>query len=241
LADNVFQPFQRLDDASGTRPNGLGLGLALAVAVAVGQGFHRGAGRPSQRGRYAGRRGHPCSQSDQGQVVSVVLVVDDELPILRTMAVNLRARGFEVQLVSSGRQALAMAARRHPDAVILDLGLADIDGIDVIHGLRRWTKVPIIVLSAPTAEAQKVMALDAGANDYLSKPFGMDELMARLRVALPAPAADAEIPVVETAMRAIRRKLEPGPGHPRYFITKPRPGLRSVPQGAGANLGEQPT
>jgi two-component system KDP operon response regulator KdpE len=202
--------------------------------------------------------------------VSVVRVVDDELPILRTMAVNLRTRGYEVQLVSSGRQALAMAARRHPDAVILDLGLPDIDGIDVIHGLRGWTKVPIIALSARTAEAQKVMALDAGANDYVSKPFGMDELMARLRVALRAPAADGEIPVVETAtfsidlankqvrladgaglsdmktnllrvfMTTIRRKLEPGPGHPRYFITEPGPGLRFFPQGAEANLGEQP-
>ena len=130
---------------------------------------------------------------------NVVLVVDDERPILHTMEVNLTARGYRVEVATTGAQALAIAARHHPDAVILDLGLPDMDGVVVIKGLRGWSTVPIIVLSARTAEAQKVAALDAGANDYVTKPFGMDELMARLRVALRAPAAEDEAPVIETA------------------------------------------
>jgi two-component system KDP operon response regulator KdpE len=132
-------------------------------------------------------------------VSNVVLVVDDERPILHTMEVNLTARGYRVEVATTGAQALAIAARHHPDAVILDLGLPDMDGVVVIKGLRGWSTVPIIVLSARTAEAQKVAALDAGANDYVTKPFGMDELMARLRVALRAPAAEDEAPVIETA------------------------------------------
>ena len=126
-------------------------------------------------------------------------MVDDERPILHTMEVNLTARGYKVECASSGTQALAIAARRHPDAVILDLGLPDMEGVAVIQGLRGWSNVPIIVLSARTAESQKVAALDAGANDYVTKPFGMDELMARLRVALRTPAASEEAPVIETA------------------------------------------
>jgi DNA-binding response OmpR family regulator len=221
-----------------------------------------------------------------------ILVVDDEPAILRALDVNLRARGYEVQLAATGTQALALAARRHPDAVVLDLGLPDMTGLEVIHGLRGWSAVPIIVLSARTAEAQKVAALDAGANDYVSKPFGMDELMARLRVALRA--TDAEVhPLVETPdftidvgakrvqrngqdvrltatewqvveifarnpgrlisqrqlleevwglrdvktnyvrtfMVGIRRKLEPDPTHPRYFLTETGAGVRFLPGG----------
>jgi two-component system KDP operon response regulator KdpE len=131
--------------------------------------------------------------------VSKVLVVDDEVPILHTMDVNLRARGYDVDLATNGSQALASAARRHPDAVILDLGLPDMEGIDVVRGLRGWTAVPIIILSARTGESQKVAALDAGANDYVTKPFGIDELMARLRVALRAPVGASEAPTIETA------------------------------------------
>jgi len=222
-----------------------------------------------------------------------VLVVDDEPAILRALDVNLRARGYAVQLASTGRQALALAARRHPDAVVLDLGLPDMLGIDVIHELRGWSAVPIIVLSARTAEAQKVAALDAGANDYVSKPFGMDELMARLRVALRTPTDVAVDPLVQTPdfvidlgakrirrdgqdvrltetewqvveilarnpgrlvtqrtlleevwglrdvktnyvrvfMVSIRRKLEPDPSHPRYFVTEPGSGVRFIPEG----------
>jgi two-component system KDP operon response regulator KdpE len=221
-----------------------------------------------------------------------ILVVDDEPAILRALDVNLRARGYDVQLAATGTQALALAARRHPDAVVLDLGLPDMTGLEVIHGLRGWSAVPIIVLSARTAEAQKVAALDAGANDYVSKPFGMDELMARLRVALRA--IDAEVqPLIETSdftidvgakrvqrngqdvrltatewqvveilarnpgrlisqrqlleevwglrdvktnyvrtfMVGIRRKLEPDPTRPRYFLTEIGAGVRFLPEG----------
>jgi two-component system KDP operon response regulator KdpE len=206
------------------------------------------------------------------------------------MAVYLRARGYEVELATTGSQGLALVARQHPEAVILDLGLPDMDGVDVIRGLRGWTSVPIIVLSARTSEAEKVAALDAGANDYVTKPFGMDELMARVRVALRVPDAPEQAPIVETPdftidlaakqvrrngrdvrltrtewqivellvrnagrlvtqrqllervwgvtdaktnyvrvfMVAIRRKLEPDPAHPRYFVTEPGSGLRFV-------------
>jgi two-component system KDP operon response regulator KdpE len=130
--------------------------------------------------------------------VSSLLVVDDEPALLRAMDVNLRVRGYEVAVATTGTQALALAARRHPDVIVLDLGLPDLDGIEVIRGLRGWTSVPIVVLSARTAEAQKVAALDAGANDSVTKPFGMDELLARLRVAPRAPVGQEEAPIVET-------------------------------------------
>ena len=122
-----------------------------------------------------------------------ILVVDDEPQLLRALGTNLKARGYEVDLAPTGEAALALAARNHPDLVILDLGLPGIDGIEVIRGLRGWTRVPIIVLSAREGERDKVAALDAGADDYVTKPFGMDELLARLRAALrrAAPADEA--------------------------------------------------
>jgi len=222
-----------------------------------------------------------------------VLVVDDDRAILRTMEVNLCARGYDVLLAAAGRQALALAARRHPHVVVLDLGLPDIDGIEVIEGLRGWTSVAIIVLSARSIEVDKVAALDAGANDYVTKPFGIAELMARLRAAFRVNGSGTadEAPVVQTAdfildlaarrarrgtrdvrltatewqlveflarnpgrlvtqaqllervwglkdtknnyvrvyLAAIRRKLEPDPTHPRYFLTEPRSGIRFDP------------
>jgi two-component system KDP operon response regulator KdpE len=127
-----------------------------------------------------------------------VLVVDDEPQILRAMAVNLRARGYDVDLAPTGERALELAARHHPDAVVLDLGLPGIDGIDVITGLRGWSAVPIIVLSVRDAETDKVAALDAGADDYVTKPFGMDELLARLRAALRRATPAEEAAVIET-------------------------------------------
>jgi two-component system KDP operon response regulator KdpE len=221
--------------------------------------------------------------------VSRVLVVDDELPILRALAANLRARGYDADLAPTGEEALAIAARHHPDAVVLDLGLPGISGIEVIEGLRGWTDVPIIVLSARGGERDKVAALDAGADDYVTKPFGMDELFARLRASLRRAAPSAheariatddflvdlsvkkvtrdgaevrltptEWQIVETLARHagklvtqkqllqdvwgpeyvsetnylrvhmanIRRKLEPVPGQPRYFLTEPGMGYR---------------
>ena len=218
-----------------------------------------------------------------------ILAVDDEPPMLRALAVNLRARGYDVDLAPTGEAALELAARHPPDAVILDLGLPGISGIDVIRGLRGWTETPIIILSARGAQSDKVAALDAGADDYVTKPFGMDELLARLRAALRRVGPSASEPVVHTAafdvdfaarkvttaagdvrltptewhmvevlvrnagrlvsgrqllqevwgpqygdeanylrvhLAHIRRKLEPDPSQPRYFITEPGMGYR---------------
>ena len=131
--------------------------------------------------------------------MSRVMVVDDDLRILKTLEVNLRARGFEVVLARTGEEALTLAARHHPDVVVLDLGLPQMDGLDVVRGLRGWTSVPIVVLSARETERSKVEALDLGADDYLTKPFGMDELFARLRAALRRAVVPEGRPVVSTA------------------------------------------
>jgi two-component system KDP operon response regulator KdpE len=223
--------------------------------------------------------------------MSRVLVIDDELPMRRTLGIGLRARGYDVDLAATGEEALSVAARTRPDVVILDLGLPGIDGIQVAQALRGWTQVPIIVLSARGAESVKVAALDAGADDYVTKPFGMDELLARLRAALRRSHPAEELPVVRTThftvdlaakrvtgpsgevrltptewqvvevlarhrgrlvtqtqllrdvwgptyhdethylrvyLSQLRRKLEPDPSHPRYFITEPGMGYRFV-------------
>jgi two-component system KDP operon response regulator KdpE len=223
-----------------------------------------------------------------------VLVVDDEPQIRRALGVNLRARGYDVDLAPDGERALDLVARQHPDVVVLDLGLPGISGVEVIEGLRGWSRVPIVVLSVRDAEVDKVAALDAGADDYVTKPFGMDELIARLRAALRRAApgkeeATVETPdfaidlaakrvtrdgaevrltptewhVVETLVRnqgklvaqtqllqevwgpeyhdetnylrvfmaQVRRKLEPEPSQPRYFITEPGMGYRFEPAG----------
>jgi two-component system KDP operon response regulator KdpE len=125
-----------------------------------------------------------------------VLIVEDEPQLRRALAINLRARRYDVQTAANGMTALTLAGRRPPDLVILDLGLPDIDGIDVIHGLRGWTQIPIVVLSARPDQADKVAALDAGADDYLTKPFGMDELLARLRAALRRATPEDHQPAV---------------------------------------------
>lgn len=219
-----------------------------------------------------------------------VLVVDDEAQIVRALSVNLQALDYEVDAASTGEEALKKAAAHRPDAVILDLGLPGIDGVEVIRGLRGWTNVPIIVLSVREEEREKVEALDAGADDYVTKPFGMGELVARLRAGLRRGTKDETAPVVETGdftidlaskrvtkpggdeirltptewgivevlasnpgklitqvqllrevwgpnygeetnylrvfMAQIRRKLEPNPNTPRYFITEPGMGYR---------------
>jgi two-component system KDP operon response regulator KdpE len=113
--------------------------------------------------------------------VTRILVVDDEVQILRALRINLKARGYDVATASTGAEALAVAARHQPELVVLDLGLPDLDGVEVIHGLRGWSQARILVLSGRTDSADKVDALDAGADDYVVKPFGMDELLARLR------------------------------------------------------------
>jgi len=227
-----------------------------------------------------------------------ILVVDDEAQISKALSINLRTRGYDVDVAPTGEKALELAARNHPDAVILDLGLPGIDGTEVVRGLRGWSSVPIVILSVREGEADKVAALDAGADDYVTKPFGMDELLARLRAALRRATPAEEEPVIETAdfsvdlrakrifkpspqgsggamgkevkltptelhivellvrnpgklvsqrqllktvwgpkyedetnylrvfMAQVRRKLEPTPSQPRYFITEPGMGYR---------------
>jgi len=227
--------------------------------------------------------------------MSLVLAVDDEPQLLRALITNLKARGYEVDAATTGEIALEMAARHHPDVVVLDLGLPAMSGIEVIHGLRGWTEVPIIVLSARDAEREKIAALDAGADDYVTKPFGMGELLARVRAALRRSAPSTEEATVVTEsftidlaakrvtdghgevrltptewhlvevlvrnagrlvtqsallrevwgpeygketnylrvyMAHIRRKLEPDPSEPRYFITEPGMGYRFEPETA---------
>jgi two-component system KDP operon response regulator KdpE len=118
-----------------------------------------------------------------------VLVVDDEPAMLRALRINLRVREYDVATAATGQEALAEAGRRPPDAVILDLGLPDLDGIEVIRRLRGWSRAPVIVLSGRAGPGDKIAALDAGADDYVTKPFSMGELLARLRAALRRDAA----------------------------------------------------
>jgi two-component system, OmpR family, KDP operon response regulator KdpE len=224
--------------------------------------------------------------------VTRILIVDDEIQIRRALDINLRAHGYEVVLAASGEEALTEAAASVPDLVLLDLGLPGVDGVDVIRGLRGWTSIPIIVLSARDGDASKVAALDAGADDYVTKPFSINELLARLRATLRRHHPTPDEPVVETPdfevdlvnrrviradeavhltptewaiverlvrhpgrlvtqrqllqdvwgpryesetnylrvhLAAIRRKLEPDPGQPRYFLTEPGIGYRFEP------------
>jgi two-component system KDP operon response regulator KdpE len=144
--------------------------------------------------------------------VTTVLVIDDEPQIVRALRINLRVRQYEVHAAGSAGEALEIAAKHPPDLVILDLGLPDMDGVEVIHGLRGWTEAPIIVLSGRTDSTDKVDALDAGADDYVTKPFGMDELLARMRAVSRRVAADGDAPrirlgdlVVDLAARRVIR------------------------------------
>jgi two-component system KDP operon response regulator KdpE len=130
--------------------------------------------------------------------VTRILVVDDDTSLTRALAINLRAHGYDVETALDGRSALAAAGTRPPDLIVLDLGLPDMDGVEVVSGLRGWATIPILVLSARNAQMEKVAALDAGADDYVTKPFGMDELLARVRAALRrATPGDAKQPVID--------------------------------------------
>jgi two-component system KDP operon response regulator KdpE len=152
-----------------------------------------------------------------------VLLVEDEPALLRALMINLRARQYDVVTARTGREALATAASRPPDAVILDLGLPDIDGTEVIVELRRWSKAPIIVLSGRASPGDKIGALDVGADDYVTKPFSMAELLARLRAMLrrddPAPAGAAAVTVghclIDLTAHTVTRDPDPdGNGEP---------------------------
>jgi two-component system KDP operon response regulator KdpE len=127
-----------------------------------------------------------------------VLIVDDEPAMLRALRINLRVRKYDVTTAATGREALTEAGRRPPDAVILDLGLPDMDGIEVIRELRGWSRAPVIVLSGRTGPGDKIAALDAGADDYVTKPFSMEELLARLRAVLRR--SDAASPPVKVTI-----------------------------------------
>ena len=146
--------------------------------------------------------------------MTLILCVDDEPHLRTTLGANLRARGYDVNLAKSGERALELAKLEKHDAIILDLGLPGISGLDVIRSLRQWTNVPIIVLSARDSEFDKIGALDAGADDYVAKPFGMGELLARLRASLRRSSDEEETPIVVTphftidlALRVITKKL----------------------------------
>jgi two-component system KDP operon response regulator KdpE len=157
-----------------------------------------------------------------------ILVVDDEPQIVRALTITLKARAYEVVIAVSGRQALAVAAQSSPDLVLLDLGLPDLDGVDVIRGLRSWSKVPIIVLSGRHQGTSKVDALDAGADDYVTKPFNIDELLARLRAATRrAPTGTEELSVVvgeftiELPDRQVTSRKPDGEGQPAHIRLTP--------------------
>jgi two-component system, OmpR family, KDP operon response regulator KdpE len=147
-----------------------------------------------------------------------ILVVDDEPAIVRALRINLRARQYEVTSAATATQALEQAAQHPPDLVILDLGLPDMDGVEVIHGLRGWTAAPIIVLSGRSDSLDKVEALDAGADDYITKPFAMEELLARMRAVSRRSGEEEDQPrfrlgsltVDLAAKRIIRNAAQPG-------------------------------
>ena len=157
--------------------------------------------------------------------VTRVLVVDDEPQILRALRINLRVRSYDVDTAATGAEALETAARHPPDLVILDLGLPDLDGVEVIEGLRGWTTAPIIVLSGRADSMDKVEALDAGADDYVTKPFAMEELLARMRaVARRAGSPDDEPRVrlgqlvIDLAAKRVTRDPVPADGSPSAEI-----------------------
>jgi two-component system KDP operon response regulator KdpE len=149
--------------------------------------------------------------------VTAVLVIDDEPQILRALRINLRVRQYDVHTAGSAGEALELAAKHPPDLVILDLGLPDLDGLEVIHGLRGWTEAPIIVLSGRADSTGKVEALDAGADDYVTKPFAMDELLARMRAVTRRAVTEAAEPrvrlgelIVDLAAKRVYRDAGPG-------------------------------
>jgi two-component system KDP operon response regulator KdpE len=147
--------------------------------------------------------------------VTRVLVVDDEPQILRALRINLRVRNYDVDTAANGTEALEIAGRHPPDLVILDLGLPDLSGLEVIEGLRGWTSAPIVVLSGRADSADKVEALDVGADDYVTKPFSMDELLARMRAALRRagpPEDEPQVKLGDLVVDLAARRVSGGPG-----------------------------
>jgi two-component system KDP operon response regulator KdpE len=163
--------------------------------------------------------------------VTAVLVIDDEPQILRALRINLRVRQYEVYTAGNAGEALELAAKHPPDLVILDLGLPDLDGLEVIHGLRGWTDAPIIVLSGRADSTDKVEALDAGADDYVTKPFGMDELLARMRAVTRRMSADTDAPQVRLGDLVVDLAA-------KRVIRQPRPGGDGAANTGAANTGD---
>lgn len=191
--EQLFAPFQRPGDHDNTTGVGLGMSVARGFVEAMG-------GTISATDTPGGGLSGDRSGGSRGPPMTLVLVIDDEPQILRALRINLTVRGYQVITASTGAGALRAAAEHPPDVVILDLGLPDMSSIDVLGGLRGWLTAPVIVLSARTDSSDKVQALDAGADDYVTKPFGMDEFLARLRAAVRRNTAAAELeqPVIET-------------------------------------------
>ena len=152
-----------------------------------------------------------------------ILVVDDEPQIVRALRINLRARHYDVDTAADGASALRAASQHHPDIVVLDLGLPDMEGTDVIRGLRGWTGIPIIVLSGRADSHDKVEALDAGADDYITKPFGVDELLARIRAVTRRTQNTEAVPVVTTGSSTA--------GVPRRVAARSRASSSFMPNG----------
>ena len=193
--DQIFEAFQRLGDHDNTTGVGLGMSVARGFVEAMG-GTIAASDTPGGGLTVVVDLAAPQERC----TMTRVLVIDDEPHILRALRINLTVRGYEVITASTGAGALRAAAEHKPDVVILDLGLPDISGIEVLAGLRGWLTAPVIVLSARTDSSDKVEALDAGADDYVTKPFGMDEFLARLRAAVRrnAAASETDEPVIET-------------------------------------------
>ena len=158
--------------------------------------------------------------------MTFVLVVDDEPHIRRTLTINLRARDYEVETAADGRSALQILDERTPDVIVLDLGLPDIDGVEVLRRLRQTSRVPVVVLSARHDSDDKVEALDAGADDYVTKPFGMDEFLARIRAAHPPRRAATTLDAFVVRSPRLRRWTSGSVGRPAATATRsgsPRP------------------
>jgi two-component system, OmpR family, KDP operon response regulator KdpE len=128
-----------------------------------------------------------------------ILIIEDEPALARALAITLKARGYETDVAVTGTAGLDLAATSHPDLILLDLGLPDLDGMTILHAVRGWSQIPVVVLSARQTSHDKVAALDAGADDYVSKPFAMDELLARIRAATRRSAGAEADPIVVTS------------------------------------------
>ena len=186
--DRLFEPFQRLGDV----PRGEGVGLGLAVARGLTEAMDGTLTAEDTPGGGLTFVARSAADAPEETAMTFVLAVDDDPAILRTLSINLRARGYDVETAGDGRSALQIVDERMPDVVILDLGLPDLDGVAVLKRLRAYGQVPVVVLSARHESDDKVEALDEGADDYVTKPFDIEELLARVRAAIRRSGGDGE-------------------------------------------------